>query len=110
MIEAGAPYPVQKENTMNHHSLSTDNIPDREIIPHLLYRLSDKGFAPEAIPELVEDILKMVIDGGDFSTGEINQGLKHRGWTASMDAATIELVLRLLELKGEYEVRCYDLH
>ncbi|MGM0428459.1 MAG: hypothetical protein ACQEQ7_14635 [Thermodesulfobacteriota bacterium] len=89
--------------------LPPKEIPIKEIVPHLLCRLSDKGFYPEEIPNLLEDLLYMVADGGYFSTEDINQGLERLGWSP-VDSVTIELVLCLLEAKGEYEVRCYDFH
>lgn len=95
---------------MSHRVISADQIPQEQIVPHLMRRLSDKGLYPDAIPNLIEDILHMVADGGYFTLDEINRELARRGWNLGMDPITIELILSLLEGKGEYEVHCYNVH
>ena len=69
-------------------------------VPHLLRRLSDKGFYPEQIPDLLKDVLYMVADGGYFSTEDINQELERLGWNP-VDPVTIELIMSRLEGKEE---------
>ncbi|MDZ7700517.1 MAG: hypothetical protein U5R49_27510 [Deltaproteobacteria bacterium] len=95
---------------MNYRVLSAEQIPPGKIVPHLMHRLSNKGLYPEAIPNLIEDILHMVAEGWYFTLEDINRELAQRGWDLGMDPITIELVLSLLEGKGEYEVRCYEMH
>jgi hypothetical protein len=82
-----------------------------EIVQYLLNRLSDKGLFPEEIPRLIEDVLNMVADGGYFTIEEINHKLGTLGWEDRvMDPVTFELILFLVESKGEYEVQRHQLH
>jgi hypothetical protein len=96
---------------MTPQSGPAEEIPMEEIVQYLLGRLSDKGLIPEEIPRLIEDVLNMVADGGYFTIEDINQRLQTLGWEEPiMDSVTFELILSLVERKGEYEIRRYKLH
>jgi hypothetical protein len=82
-----------------------------EIVDILLYKLSSKGLTPVEIPRLVKDVLNIVSDGGEFTTGTINIKLEMLGWDgAIVDQFTFELILALLENEGEHDIRSTTIH
>ena len=82
-----------------------------EIVATLISTLFQKGFTPEEIPKLVEDVVHIIGDGGEFTTRMINQDLKRMGWERSVvDQFTFELIMSLLEDEGRYDVRSVTIH
>jgi hypothetical protein len=77
-----------------------------DIIDLLLYKLSKKGLTQVEIPRLVRDVLNIVADGGEFTSGPINLRLETLGWDkAVVDQFTLELIIALLEKEGEFEIK-----
>ena len=81
------------------------------IVETLISRLFQKGLTPEEIPMLLEDVMDVIGDGGDFTTQMINQNLKRLGWNSSVvDQFTFELIMALLKDEGGYDIRSTTIH
>ena len=82
-----------------------------KIVQILLHTLSNKGLTPVEIPRLVKDVLNIVGEGGDFTTGTVNRKLEMLGWDpAIVDQFIFELIIALLEDEGSYEIHKIALH
>jgi len=82
-----------------------------EIENVLLRKLSSRGLAPVQIPRFVKDVVNIVSDGGEFTTGMINGKLETLGWDRGiLDPFTLELILALLCSEGNYEMRSTRVH
>lgn len=82
-----------------------------KIVELLLHTLSNKGLTPVEIPRLVKDVLNVVGEGGEFTTGTVNRKLERLGWDpAIVDQFTFELIIALLEDEGSYEVYKSAIH
>ena len=82
-----------------------------EIIDVLLHKLFDKGLAPVEIPRLIKDVLYFIGDGGYYTVDDVNRQLSRLGWQDQiLDGFIFELILRMLENDGMFEIRCNTLH
>ncbi len=90
-----------KDVSMTYWVIWAAQLALRIIVPHLMHWLSDKGLYPVAIPNLIEAILEMEPENWHFTLEEMNRELAREGWKLDVDPITIELILSLLEGKGE---------
>ena len=77
-----------------------------EIYSTLVERLCEQGLTPVEIPRLIKDIVHIIGAGEDFTVDSVNQGLELLGWKEqTLDTFRFELVLFILELEYDYEVK-----
>lgn len=70
--------------------------------------LVTRGIPPAEIPALVEDVLAIIGEGGQFTTQLVNAQLEQRGWVAGvLDGAIFQLIVYILESEWGYRVRHY---
>jgi hypothetical protein len=82
-----------------------------EIFDNLLNKLSKKGLTLVEIELLLEDVLHIVGDGGEFTVSSINRRLAKLGWDeAVLDNFTFELIIAALRNEGEYEIKRTTIH
>lgn len=82
-----------------------------EIIDFLLQKLCYKGLTPVEVPKLVQDVLSIVGEGGEFTTHSINQRLESLGWDKEIvDPFTFDLIIAILEHEGDYQVIRTPIH
>jgi hypothetical protein len=81
------------------------------ILGLLLNRLTHKGLISVEIPRLVEDVVNIVKDGGNFTVNLVNNRLENLGWNRGlMDEATFDLIICLMENEEQIKVDRQTLH
>ena len=74
----------------------------------LIYRLIQRGFCPDDIPRLVRDVIRIIGQGGVFTTGLVNVRLGQLGWDYELlDETSFQLIVHILESEWGYRVRHY---
>ena len=74
----------------------------------LTYRLIQRGFSPDHIPKLMRDVIRIVGEGGVFTTKLVNVRLGQLGWGCELlDETSFQLSVHFLESEWGYRVRHY---
>ena len=74
----------------------------------LIYRLIERGFSPDHIPRLVRDVIRIIGEGGVFTTKLVNFRLGQLGWGQELlDETSFQLIVHILESEWGYRVRHY---
>ena len=77
----------------------------------LIHRLTERGVSPDHIPGLMRNVLRLVGDGGMFTTTLINTQLEQLGWRSEvLDESCFQLIVYILESEWGYRVRHYHSH
>ncbi len=79
------------------------------LLPLLIRRLTEKGVSPDHIPGLMRNVLRIIGDGGMFTTRLINAQLEQLGWGPEvLDETCFQLIVHILESEWGYRVRHYE--
>ena len=74
----------------------------------LIYRLTERGILLDHIPALVRDVLRIIGEGGVFTTRLVNARLGQLGWGSELlDETSFQLIVHILESEWGYRVRHY---
>ena len=74
----------------------------------LIYRLTGRGILLDHIPVLVRDVLRIIGEGGVFTTRLVNTRLGRLGWGSELlDETSFQLIVHILESEWGYRVRHY---
>ena len=74
----------------------------------LIYRLTERGILLDHIPALVRDVVRIIGEGGVFTTRLVNARLRQLGWGSELlDETSFQLILQILESEWGYGVRHY---
>ena len=74
----------------------------------LVYRLIQRGFPRDHIPRLVRDVIRIIGEGGVFTTRLVNVRLGQLGWGYELlDETSFQLIVHILESEWGYRVRHY---
>ena len=74
----------------------------------LIYRLTERGILLDHIPALVRDVLRIIGEGGVFTTRLVNARLGQLGWGSELlDETSFQLIVYILESEWGYRVRHY---
>ena len=74
----------------------------------LIHRLIERGFYPDHIPRLVRDVIRIIGQGGVFTTRLVNDRLGQLGWGSELlDETSFQLIVHILESEWGYKVRHY---
>ena len=74
----------------------------------LIYRLTERGILLDHIPALVRDVVRIIGEGGVFTTRLVNARLRQLGWGSELlDEPSFQLILQILESEWGYGVRHY---
>jgi hypothetical protein len=74
----------------------------------LIYRLTERGILLDHIPELVRDVVRIIGEGGVFTTRLVNARLGQLGWGFELlDETSFQLIVHILESEWGYGVRHY---
>lgn len=74
----------------------------------LIYRLIQRGFCSDDIPRLVRDVIRIIGQGGVFTTRLVNVRLGQLGWDYELlDETSFQLIVHILESEWGYRVRHY---
>ena len=74
----------------------------------LIYRLTERGILLDHIPALVRDVLRILGEGGVFTTRLVNARLGQLGWDSELlDETSFQLIVHILESEWGYRVRHY---
>lgn len=77
----------------------------------LFMYLSGRGMDPSQVKKLVEDLFKIVRDGGVFTVGHINSELERLGWyDKPVNEEIVELLLAILKKEFKYSVNSHTVH
>lgn len=76
----------------------------------LIHRLGQRGVFPDHIPGLVRNVLRLISDGGLFTTRLVNEQLEHLGWgSETLDETSFQLIVYILESDWGYRIGHYNL-
>jgi len=76
----------------------------------LIYRITEKGIAHNHIPGIVRNVLRIIGEGGLFTTRLVNEHLEQLGWGREvLDETSFELIVYILKSEWGYRVRHYSL-
>ena len=74
----------------------------------LIHRLIERGFSLDHIPRLVRDVIRIIGEGGVFTTNLVNDQLGQLGWGSELlDETSFQLIVHILESEWGYKVRHY---
>jgi len=74
----------------------------------LIYRLTERGILLDHIPALVRDVVRIIGDGGVFTTSLVNTRLRQMGWGSELlDETSFQFIVYILESEWGYGVRHY---
>ena len=74
----------------------------------LIYRLAERGILLDHTPALVRDVLRIIGEGGVFTTGVVNTRLRQMGWGSDLlDETSFQFIVYILESEWGYGVRHY---
>jgi hypothetical protein len=74
----------------------------------LIYRLTERGILLDHIPTLVRDVLRIIGEGGVFTTRLVNARLEQLGWGSDLlDETSFQFIVHILESEWGYRVRHY---
>ena len=74
----------------------------------LIYRLTERGILLDHIPALVRDVVRIIGEGGVFTTRLVNARLEQLGWGSELlDEKSFQLIVQILETEWGYGVRHY---
>ena len=74
----------------------------------LIYHLTERGIPLDHIPALVRDVLRIIGEGGIFTTRLVNARLGQLGWGFELlDETSFQLIVHILESEWGYRVRHY---
>lgn len=74
----------------------------------LIYRLTERGILLDHIPALVRDVLRIIGEGGVFTTRLVNARLEKLRWGSELlDETSFQLIVYILESEWGYRVRHY---
>ncbi|MGD8915545.1 MAG: hypothetical protein PVH35_03035 [Syntrophobacterales bacterium] len=74
----------------------------------LIYRLTERGILLDHIPTLVRDVLRIISEGGVFTTRLVNARLEQLGWGSDLlDETSFQFIVHILESEWGYRVRHY---
>ena len=74
----------------------------------LICRLTEKGILLDHIPALVRDVLRIIGEGGVFTTRLVNARLGQLGWGFELlDETSFQFIVHILESEWGYGVRHY---
>ena len=74
----------------------------------LIYRLTERGIPIDHIPALVRDVVRIIGEGGVFTTRLVNARLGQLGWGFELlDETSFQFIVHILESEWGYRVRHY---
>ena len=74
----------------------------------LIYRLTERGILLDHIPALVRDVVRIIGEGGVFTTRLVNARLEQLGWGFELlDETSFQFIVHILESEWGYGVRHY---
>ena len=74
----------------------------------LIYRFTERGVGVDHIPGLMRNVLRLIGDGGMFTTTQVNAQLEQQGWGSEvLDETCFQLIVYILESEWGYRVRHY---
>ena len=74
----------------------------------LIYRLTERGILLDHIPALVRDVVRIIGEGGVFTTRLVNARLGQLGWGSELlDETSFQLIVYILKSEWGYRVRHY---
>ena len=74
----------------------------------LIYRLTERGILLDHIPALVRDVVRIIGEGGVFTTRLVNARLGQLGWGFELlDETSFQFIVHILESEWGYGVRHY---
>ena len=72
----------------------------------LIHRLTGRGVLLDHIPALVRNVLRIIGEGGVFTTRLVNARLEELGWPSEvLDETSFQFVVQILESDWGYRVR-----
>jgi hypothetical protein len=74
----------------------------------LICRLIEMGVSPDYIPALIRNALRIIGEGGLFTTRLVNAELEQLGWGHEvLDETSFQLIVYMLESEWGYRVKHY---
>jgi hypothetical protein len=74
----------------------------------LIYRFTEMGVSPDHVPGLIRNVLRLIVDGGMFTTTLVNAELEQLGWGSEvLDENCFQLIGYILESEWGYRVSHY---
>ena len=74
----------------------------------LIYRLTERGIPIDHIPALVRDVVRIIGEGGVFTTRLVNARLGQLGWGFELlDETSFQFIVHILESEWGYGVKHY---
>ncbi len=75
----------------------------------LIHRFTKRGVSPDHIPALMRNVLRIIGEGGLFTTRMVNAQLEQSGWgPEALDETIFQLIVYMLESEWGYRVKHYD--
>jgi hypothetical protein len=80
-----------------------------ECAPELyISRLASRGIPQTHIPALIQNVLRIIENGGLFTTKRVNEHLQELGWGEDvLDESSFQLIVSILESEWGYRVERY---
>ena len=81
------------------------------ILNLIIDRLCEKNVIPLEVPRLIRDILNIIRADGEATLEPVNKRLADLGWSQQvLEGDVFELIMYLIETKGETRSMSYSVH